>query len=81
MKKEMPTGVIPTQGLLSEMEALVIYGGKAGGVASPDDVNIYCKGAKCQCTIPGGEPDPELKVVNDCNTYCGEDTYCSCSNS
>lgn len=79
MKKTDSNGIIPTQGLLSDMESLVIYGGKGISAADPNGKNTFCGGANCKCN----EKDPADGPVNtgDCNTYCGENTNCFCGKS
>lgn len=65
--------MIPTEGLLSDMESLEIYGGKGIGTASPDG-NGNC-GVYCDCTIK--DPEPKPKTIADCNDNCG--SYCKCT--
>lgn len=81
MKKTDSTGIIPTEGLLSDMESLVIYGGKGIGTADPNDNNKYCGGANCQCIDPGKKDDTGNNDKVDCNSFCGVGTNCSCGKS
>lgn len=65
--------VVPTEDLLSEMDALEIHGGMSGGQYDPDDTNIYCRAAKCGC-------NPDSKSTANCvalNLYCGQGTTCN----
>ena len=77
MKKD-EKNIVPTVELLSEMEALEVYGGLT---YSPDGIiNIYCNGAKCSDECKPTIPDPELPKTSNCmcetNLYCGTNTPC-----
>ncbi len=67
MKKDIENKVIPTVGLLTDMESLEIYGGQGNGGVNPNEANVYCY-AKCECM--------ETHKAGDCNIYCMADCAC-----
>lgn len=55
--------------ILSEMESLQILGGQVVNPDNPDDINYYCKNAKCsQCSC--FDPIKSTALGCDTNVYC-----------
>lgn len=65
--------VVPTEDLLSEMDALEIHGGMSGGENNPDAIHVFCNGAKCIPACDMGTKDASACVTF---VFCGSSTTC-----